>query len=116
MVNDYDLNVYGQHKNVLLLTAYQQCFDSFGELIASYDPQTTFSFIMTYPDNRKEIAWLLQVVPERLDELMREWGDQGLTDYDDWPGFSDIVNNASCPTSLLEWLGNLPTYERKQIV
>lgn len=115
MVNDYDLNVYGQGKKVLLLTAYQQCLDSFGEVVASYDPKTTFTRIMTYPENKKEIAWLLQVVPDRLDKLMVDWGNEGLTDYDDWPGFNDIVNGSNCPESILEWLGNLPTYERKQI-
>lgn len=115
MVNDYDLNLYGWDKKILSLSAYQQGFNQFDEVVTNTSPNTTFTRLFTYPGNREEIAWLLQVVPERLDVLMEEWGEDGLTDYDEWPGFNDIVGSNSCPVSILEWLGNLPAYERKQL-
>lgn len=114
MVNDYDLNIYGWSKSVLGLSAYRQGVNEFGEVFTDTSANTTYTRLMTYPENRLEIAWLLQVVPERLDELMDEWGDVGLTDYDEWPGMEDVIGSNNCPLSILEWLGSLPAYERKQ--
>lgn len=113
MIDEYDLNVYGHADNVVMLTAYRQAYNSFGEFLTDTNPRTTFSYIMTYPENKAEIAWLLQVMPNDLDRLYKLWGNS-FADYDEWVGIGDIVSD-KCPRHIVEWLVNLPKYERRLV-
>lgn len=114
MIDDYDLNVHSNLPNLLALTAYRQGFNNLGEVVSDYTPETTFTLLMSYPENSREIAWLLLMTEKALDIAMKEW-DNGLTDYDEWPTFDEVLV-PNCPPKILEWLNGLPAYERRTLV
>ena len=95
----YDLNLWGEDKARLYLTAYEWELDPNGQLQMNSEKYIATYF--TAPEDIKEIEFLLG------DLYVNQYP---LTDYDEWRDLEDIYNENS-PKRVKDFLEGLPMYD-----
>ena len=104
LANEYDLNLYGNDKNSMRLTAYRLMFDFEGNISTNYDTDW-FTLDLTREADEQIIRDLVN-----NPEFYAEYLVDDYTDFDEWFSLEELTSGNLHP-KLMEWLNNLPEYE-----